>query len=309
MRRNDSKQGEVFHAKEGPPMKRKDKGRLWWWICLIVIAVAGILAGYFLGMEQGLKEAEKPAVEKAPPPKKQAPQEQQAPVAKGPVVIPDVKEIKPPDAKTYCERMEQEIQDYFRYLNGKGYVRHLGEGLDTYSHFKTMIRKFSVKLPIPAGEAIDSSIINDNIFLFFRVLDKNDFRLIRDIVKNEGESLEPTLDLFFRWATSGARCPDPEGIRPSQSMLYHFAGFFLNTIGGRSYLYRRPLGLRLLCSYYSLQILHEADKQGKNSYGIDVFPFIAPLAREIVLYPDFRFKQTYLKDLEDMQKEYLKKRQ
>ena len=61
MRRNDSKQGEVFHAKEGPPMKRKEKGRLWWWVCLIVIAVAGILAGYFLGMEQGLKEAEKPA--------------------------------------------------------------------------------------------------------------------------------------------------------------------------------------------------------------------------------------------------------
>ncbi len=251
MGRNDSKQGEVFQAKEGPPMKRKDKGRLWWWICLIVIAAAGILAGYFLGMEQGLKEAEKPAVEKAPPPKK----------------------IKPPDEKTYCERMEQEIQDYFRYLNGKGYVRHLGEGLDTYSHFKTMIRKLFAKLPIPAGEGIDSSIINDNIFMFFRILDKNDFRLIRDILKNEGDSLEPTLDLFFRWASSGARCPDPEGIRPSQSMLYHYAGFFLNTIGGRSYLYRRPMGLRLLCTYYSLQILQEADKQGKNSYGIDVFPF------------------------------------
>ena len=92
-------------------------------------------------------------------------------------------------------------------------------------------------------------------------------------------------------------------------MLYHYAGFFLNTIGGRSYLYRRTLALRLLCTYYSLQILQEADKQGKNAYGIDVFPFIAPLATEIALYPDFRLKQSYLKNLEEMQREYVKKRQ
>ena len=289
-------------------MKKKDKGRLWWWVSILVIGVAAILAGYFWGMEQGRKEAEKPAVEKAPPPKKQAPPEQ-APVAKGPVVIPDANELKPPDEKTYCERIEQEIQDYFKYLNGKGYVRHLGEGLDTHAQFKAMIRKLSARLPVPAGEGIDSSIINDNIFLFFRVLDKNDFRLIRDTLKNEGENLEPTLDLFYRWSTLGSRCPDPEGIRPSRDVLYHYAGFFMNTIGGRSYLYRRPMASRLLCSYYSLLILQEADKQGRNFYGIDVLPFIAPLAGEIALYPEFRFKQTYLKNLEEMEKEYLRKRQ
>lgn len=289
-------------------MKRKSKGRLWWWISILVIAVAGVLAGYFLGMEQGRKETEKPPAEKALPPKTQA-APPEAPVAKGPVILPETKELNPPDEKTYCERIDQEIQGYFRYLNAKGYVKHLGEGLDTYAQFKTMIRKLSAKLPIPAGEGIDSTIISDNIFLFFRVLDKNDFRLIRDLLRNEEDTLEPTLDLFYRWLTSGSRCPDPEGIRPSQSVLYHYAGFFLNTIGGRSYLFRRPLGLRLLCSYYSLLILQEADKQGKNSYGIDVLPFIAPLAREIALYPDFRFKQTYLKNLEDMGKDYLKKRQ
>jgi hypothetical protein len=289
-------------------MKRTNKDRLWWWISFIVIAVAGVLAGYFTGIEQGLKEAEKPSVEKAPPPKKQVLLEE-APVAKGPIVIPDAKELKPPDEKTHCERMDQDIREYFRYLNGKGYVRHLGEGLDTHTQFKIMIRKLSAKLPIPAGEGIDSSIINENIFLLFRVLDKNDFRLIRDILKNEGDSLEPTLDTLFRWATSGARCPDPEGVRPSEAMLYHYAGFFLNTIGGRSYLYRRSMGLRLLGTYYSLQIVQEADKQGRNSYGIDVLPFIAPLAREIALYPDFRFKQAYLKNLAEMEKEYLRKRQ
>ena len=289
-------------------MKRKEKGRLWLWLAILVMLAAAILAGYFWGMEQGRKEAEKPALEKAPPPKQPAPLEQ-APVAKGPVILPESKDLKPPDEKTTCERIEQEIQDYFKYLNGKGYVRHLGEGVDAYAQFKAMSRKLSARLPIPAGEGIDSSIINDNIFWFFRVLDKNDFRLIRDILKNDGEHLEPTLDLFYRWSTLGSRCPDPEGIRPSRDMLYHYAGFFMNTIGGRSYLSRRPMGLRLLCSYYALLILQEADRQGKNSYGIDVLPFIGPLAREIALYPDFRFKQIYLKNLQDMEREYLKKRQ
>lgn len=289
-------------------MKRKSKSRLWWWISILVIALAGVLAGYFLGMEHGRKEAEKPPAEKAPPPITPAPPAE-APVAKGPVALPEAKELKPLDDKAYCDRVEQEIQEYFRYLNGKAYVRHLGEGLDTYAQFKAMIRKLSATLPTPAGEGVDSEIINDNIFLFFRILDKNDFRLIRDVLKNEGGTLEPTLGLFYRWLTLGDRCPDPEGVRPSQSVLYHYAGFFLNTIGGRSYLFRRPLGLRLLCSYYSLLVLQEADRQGRNSFGIDVLPFIAPLAKEIALYPDFHFRQTYLKTLEDMETEYLRKRQ
>lgn len=289
-------------------MKRKDKGRLWMWVSILVMLAAGILAGYFFGMEQGRKEAEKPSAEKAPPSNKPASPDQ-APVAKGPVVIPEANELRPLDDKTYCERVEQDVQDYFTYLDGKSYVRHLGEGVDTYARFKAMMRKLSAKLPVPAGEGIDSSIISENIFLFFRALDKNDIRLIRDVLKNEGENLEPTLERFYRWATLGGRCPDPEGIRPSRNALYHYAGFLLNTIGGRSYLFRRPQGLRLLCSYYCLLILQEADKRGRNSYGIDVLPFIAPLAREIALVPDFRLKQTYLKNLEEMGKEYVKKRQ
>ncbi|MGE5842821.1 MAG: hypothetical protein ACM335_11110 [Deltaproteobacteria bacterium] len=289
-------------------MKRKEKGRLRLWVFVLAMLAAGILAGYFFGMEQGRKDAEKPAAEKALTTKTQAPPED-VPVAKGPVVIPEDKELKSIDAKSYCERVEEEIQDYFKYLNGRNYVRHLTEGGDTYTRYKALIRKLSAKLPVPAGEGIDSLIMSENIFWFFRALDKNDFRLIRDILKNEAENLEPTLELFYRWAALGNRCADPEGIRPSSDLLYHYAGFFLNTIGGRSYLFRRSQGLRLLSSYYSLLILQEADQQGRNSYGIDVLPFIAPLAREISVYPDFRLKRTYLKNLEQMEKEYLKKRQ
>ncbi|MGE5842762.1 MAG: hypothetical protein ACM335_10815, partial [Deltaproteobacteria bacterium] len=153
-------------------MKRKEKGRLRLWIFVLVMLAAGILAGYFFGMEQGRKDAEKPVADKELTTKTQAPPEE-VPIAKGPVVIPEEKELKSIDVKSYCERGEQEIQDYFKYLNGKSYVRHLTEGGDTYARYKAMIRKLSAKLPVPAGEGIDSSIMGENIFWFFRALDKN----------------------------------------------------------------------------------------------------------------------------------------
>jgi len=131
-------------------MKQKDKGRLWWWGSILVIAVAAILAGYFWAWNRVGKRLKNRPFEKAPPPKKQAPPEQ-APMAKGPVVILDAKELKPPDEKTYCERIEQETQDYFKHLNRKGYVRHLSEGLDTYAQFKTMVGSFPPGSPSLQG--------------------------------------------------------------------------------------------------------------------------------------------------------------
>ena len=166
----------------------------------------------------------------------------------------------------------------------------------------------AAKPPIPAGESADSTVLNSNIYHLFRVLDRKDIRLIREVIANESETLEMNVELFYRWLTLGERCPDPEGIRPSQEALYHYAGFFLNTIGGRSYLFRRPLRLRLLGTYYSLLIVHEADKEGRNLYGIDPFPHIAPLAKEIALYPSFRFQGTYLEKLEELEKYYLQRR-
>jgi hypothetical protein len=213
-----------------------------------------------------------------------------------------------PDAKDYCTRIDQYVLDFFGYLNEKSYVHHLEEGMDTYDRFMRLIKTLSARPPIPAGEGIDTMIMTQNIFFLSRMLDRNDLRLLREVMRNEADTWEMNLDLFYDWFIYGGRCPDPEGIRPSLDVLYQYAGFFLNTIGGRAYLYRRRVGFRLLISYYCLLILHEADKRGKNSYGIDIFPQIAPLAREISFYPDFHFQKEYISRLDGVSKYYLQKR-
>ncbi|MBW1799420.1 MAG: hypothetical protein JRJ85_01690, partial [Deltaproteobacteria bacterium] len=99
-----------------------------------------------------------------------------------------------------------------------------------------------------------------------------------------------------------------EGIRRSLDVAYQYAGFLLNTIGGRSYLFRRSVEIRLLMSYYCLLIIHEADKKGKNNYGIDIFPLIVSVAKEISLYPDFHFQDEYLQHLSRISDYYLTRR-
>ena len=296
-------------------MARKGKQprrRLWWGVSILAIVLAGILAWYFLGMEHDRKDTEISVIpEKIPPEKKlppPAPPKPETIVTGAPVVSQEIIPLKPESPKDYCKRIEKDVRDFFAYLSTKDYIRHVQEGVDPFEHFLSIVARLSSKLPIPAGESADSTVLNSNIFHLFRVLDRRDIRLIREVMVHESDTLEITTEMFYRWLTLGNRCPDPEGLRPSREALYHYAGFFLNTIGGRSYLFRRPLRMRLLGTYYSLLIIHESDKEGRNLYGIDPFPHVPTLIKEITLYGDFHFQETYLAKLTEIQKYYLQRR-
>jgi hypothetical protein len=143
-----------------------------------------------------------------------------------------------------------------------------------------------------------------NAFHFFRCLEAKEIRLIREILANEASTLEMNLDLFYRWLTVGDRCPDPAGIRPSPEVLYSYAGFFLDTLGGQAYLFRRPGALRVLVSYYSLLILAEADRNGKNRYGIDLAPHAHSLASEMNRHPELLFQKEYSRRLLELCRVY-----
>ena len=155
---------------------------------------------------------------------------------------------------------------------------------------------------------IDPTIIIKNVYHFYRVLDRKDLQLIRHIVTKENETIEFNLEMFYRWVCLGNRCPDPEGMRPSKDMLYKYAGFFINTTGGRACLFRRSSDIRLLVSYYCLLIINEADKKGWNSSGIDILPYIEPIREEILLHPHFHFQSEYINKLDSLKRYYQNKR-
>jgi hypothetical protein len=63
--------------------------------------------------------------------------------------------------------------------------------------------------------------------------------------------------------------------------IYEYATFFLNTLGGRSYMLRRDSKMRMLVNYYALLAVDMANDTGRNIYGIDIRPHIDYLFYDI----------------------------
>ena len=58
------------------------------------------------------------------------------------------------------------------------------------------------------------------------------------------------MDTFYFWLTLSDEHSKLEITRPSIEQLYRYACFFLETLGGRSYVFRRDSKVRILTLYY-----------------------------------------------------------
>ena len=294
-------------------MRQKRKSRAWLWILLVVV-LAGVIGYYIIsknstGPEEPLITEKLTSVETKVPseePKSTSVEVEREVTSTG--LTEEAPAPKSSPKEDLCAQVEKNITEFFRYLDQKEYVRDPGSIIDTYTRFKKILNRLAARPPVPAGEGTDPAIIIKNVYHFYRVLDRKDLRLIRHIVTKEKETLEFNLEMFYRWVGLENRCPDPEGMRPSMEMLYKYAGFFINTTGGRVCLFRRSSNIRLLVSYYCLLIINEADKKGGNSYGIDILPYIEPIREEILLHPHFHFQSEYINKLDSLTGYYQIKR-
>ena len=292
-------------------MRKKRKSRAWLWILLVVV-LAGVI-GYFIISKNSTGPEEPLITEKLASVETKVPSEEPKNTSVEREVTSTGLTEEAPAPKSspkedFCAQVEKNITEFFRYLDQKEYVRDPGSKIDTYTRFKKILNRLAARPPVPAGEGTDPTIIIQNVYHFYRILDRKDLRLIRHIVTKEKETLEFNLEMFYRWVGLGNRCPDPEGVRPSTEMLYKYAGFFINTTGGRACLFRRSSDIRLLVSYYCLLIINEADKKGGNSYGIDVLPYIEPIREEILLHPHFHFQSEYINKLDSLKRYYQSRR-
>ncbi len=294
-------------------MKIRISDRTWLLLLLLVLAIV-VLAVYFFskigrGPEKELFKEKTPLVESDEFMAED--KEGIADIMKEPLPSTPEKTTvpKPSEKVDPCAQLERDIAEYFNYLDGKPYIRELGLKTNTYIRFKEILKRLMDRPPVPAGEGNDPKILVNNIHHFFRVLGKEDLLLIYKIIENEQETVEADLRMFYRWLLSEECRLDRGEFAPSMKVMYRYAGFFVNTIGGRAYLNRRTSSLRLLVSYYCLLILHEADKKGKNIYGIDIFTPIPPVKHEISHYNDFQFQKEYLDHLTRIENYYIQKRQ
>jgi len=285
-------------------MKRKTRNSIW--LLFLVVILAGL--GFYLFLQMRQKQKESLPVETMAPAEDHQVTDEKEKVAPSDTTAEKEDLLESFPEEDPCKQEEKKVAEFFRYLDNRKYIRQIDPGTGTEAHFREILKKLTATPPVPAGEGTDPKIIARNISHFFRVLNSKDIRLIREIISWEEDTLEFDLQMFFNWLMPEDRCPDSEGLRPSLEVLYKYAGFFINTTGGRAYLSRRAATLRLLVTYYCILVIHEADKTGKNIYGIDIFPYIAPLRSEITHYPDFRFYQDYIDRLVLIESFYRQKR-
>lgn len=285
--------------------EKRKKGFSGWWIALAL--AVGLAAGYFFGTQRERPFHEGVVTQKIAPepqPPQSAPvavSSPEAPRAGGNIAADPYKGLS---REEMCSKVEKDVADLLDYVSGKDYFKHLAGDGNAAARFRKVLERLSARPPIPGGEGVDSSIVINNIYYLFRTLQKEDLRLIKEFLANEGEGLELDLSLLYRWLMLEEACGKDKTLRPSFDLLYQMAGFFLNTIGGRAYLARRPANVRALATYYCVLILHEANKRGRNSYGIDILPQIALLKDELAGAKALTLEEEYMREIASLESYY-----
>ncbi len=212
--------------------------------------------------------------------------------------------ISPGQEKIDCEELAHQIVAFFRYLDQKDYVKVYKLEKGTSELFQEIIMQLSEKLPTVTGETSDIFSLLRNMAHFYRVLGKNRVKLIKDILKNESEIFESIMATFFTGFTYGDRCKVHTVRYPSLKMLYEYSGFFLNTLAGRNYLFRRESNVRILISYYCVLILDRANAEILNPYGIDIRPYIDLSISNMRNQKGLIYQKLYLSELKKLKEKY-----
>jgi len=204
---------------------------------------------------------------------------------------------------TYDE-LEQLVKAFFAYIDEKGYVKKNKLTGSAYDQYLTMENDLSKNVPIISGETENLYNLLQNTAHFFRVLGKERVCLVKDILTEESDIVEFAMKLFYVWYTY----ENENGIRmkeqPSLEVMYDYAAFFMNSLGGKSYILRRDSNVRILMSFYSVLIMDIANDNKVNTNGIDIRPFIKTTYNDITNYIGLFDKREYLNVLDKLKIKY-----
>ena len=185
---------------------------------------------------------------------------------------------------------------FFEYLDNQEYIKEYGLEEGTQRHFLKLIAELSAHPPVISGETQDIYTLTHNMAHFYRVIQKENIYLVKDILSHEREIIEQAADLLYEWITEEIRRNNPD-VKTSIKDLYEYAGFFLNTLSGKAYLARRLSKTRTIVLYYSILILDTANRADLNHYGIDILPPLNLLIDDIENQRNLDYRRKYLRRL------------
>lgn len=201
--------------------------------------------------------------------------------------------------------LADELEQFFHHLDQQPYMAdfHLPEA--SKPHFSKILQKLLEQPPATTRETDDYFTLLKNTAHFFRIIGKENTLALKGILDRERDSLEPVFSTFFALTNTPEILKERFALSVTDEPLYDYACFFLNTIGGRLYLFRRDSTSRMVVSYYAIRIIDRANAHGYNRLGIDLRPFIDTLIDEMENSGGkLRNRESYLDVLYDMKEKY-----
>ena len=209
------------------------------------------------------------------------------------------------DLPADCEKVESQLGSFFNYLNSQSYMADRNIKGGSAGFFRECAARLLADPPVNIAEMQDMFRLVKNVTHFYRVLGKDRLLLAKDIMNSEDRVLEPALGVLYTRIVECKRPLPGDNVPLSIERVYDYAGYFLNTLGGRSYLMRRESKLRLLVTYYSILIVDHANDEKFNRYGIDLRPYIDYLFYDISNQKGLAYRERYLTRLTALRDKYL----
>lgn len=214
-------------------------------------------------------------------------------------------ENNPPFSKTDSDNLIQTLNDFYEHLDQQSYMKDFNLKEPSRIHFSNLLQKLIATPPVVANETDDLYTLLKNTAHFFRILGKENILILKGILDREKSSFENILKTFYRLTAYPEASAQEYSLILPKNALYDYAGFFLNTMGGRLYLFRRDSISRMAVSYYSILLIDNANDEGYNRYGVDIRPTIDSLIDEIEGTGNrLLLKEEYLDTLYDLKEKY-----
>ncbi len=198
-----------------------------------------------------------------------------------------------------CSALARELHAFFVELDSKPYVQSFGlsASTSTQQHFTALLKKLLDTPPVVTRETDDLYTILTNMAHFFRIIGRDNIALSKAVLGHEREKIEDVFKNLYNWVLYETCDQEMFRLNVPLEQLYEYAGFFLNTMGGRSYLFRRDSRSRILINYYAVLIVDQMEKRGRNRHGIDPVLSLPLLINEIESSNQLIYKEQYLERL------------
>ncbi len=204
-----------------------------------------------------------------------------------------------------CLEKAANIDAFFERLDNRDYIQAFALGEKSSTYFPLLIQRLADNPPIVTGETNDLFTILQNTAHFFRIIGKKNILVLKGILDREKATFEQTLADFYELTQQPPCLEKHFNLNVTPESVYLYSGFFLNTMGGRLYLFRRDSMSRMVVNFYAILAIENANRQGRNKYGIEIKSSVNGLIDEIESSKiDLKMRDYYLDTLYDLKEKY-----